>query len=116
MSPDFEDHWHTPKHIKIEREGEPRDSRRGATKKKDRRKGPKARMDEIISMRNQARLYLKWIKDDDDKNWGRPIREAYRRWYARDVKKLDKMLKTALEDGIITEKGVQHCKEGLCVL
>ncbi len=116
MGAGFEDKWHTPKHIKIEREGEPRGLKRGPTKKKNRQKGPKARMDEIISLRNRARLYLEWIKDDDARNWGRPIREAYRRWYARDVKKLDTMLKTALEDGIITEKGVRHCKEGLCVL
>ncbi len=116
MGKDFEDNWTTPKHLKIERKGKPRGLRRGSTKKKDRRKGPKARMDEIISARNKVKLYYKWIQDDKARNWGMGIRDTYAKWHAEAVQKLQKRLKSALEDGIITEKGAEYVQKGICVL
>lgn len=116
MSPDFEDKWHTPKHLKIEREGEPRGLRRGPMKKKDRRKGPKARMDEIISARNQVKRYYDWAQEDKKRKGTYFMRDAYAKWHAEGVQKLKKLLELALQDGIITQKGAEHVQEGICVL
>lgn len=116
MGNDFEDNWTTPKHIKIERQGEPRGTRHGSLKKKDRRKGPKARMDEIISARNEVKRCYGWVQDDREINWGLGIRGAYRKWHAQAVQKLRKLLKKALEDGIITKKGAEYVQAGICVL
>jgi len=113
---DFEDNWATPKHIRIEREGEPRGFRRGPMKKKDRRKGPKARMDEIISAKNQVKRYYEWVQADKERNGMGFMRDAYRKWHAEGVQKLRKLLKKALGDGIITEKGARYVQEGICVL
>ncbi len=44
-----QDNWTTPKQIKIERAGEPRASHRGPLQKRKRRKGLKARLDEVRS-------------------------------------------------------------------
>lgn len=116
MSPDFEDNWTTPKHLKIEREGEPRGLRRGPTKKKDRRKGQKARMDEIVAARNQVKRYYDWAQEDKQRNGATFMRSAYTKWHAEDVQKLRKLLKLALADGIITQKGAEHVQERICVL
>lgn len=116
MGNDFKDNWTTPKHLKIERKGEPRGLRRRPMKKKDRRKGPKARMDEIIAMRNRVKTTYNWVQEDKTRKWGIGVRNAYREWHAQDLRKLRKLLKKALEDGIITEKGAEHVQEGICVL
>ncbi len=114
MGLDFEDNWTTPKHLKIEREGEPKGLRRGPTKKKDRRKGLKARMDEIISTRNDVKRCYEWVQEE--RHYGMMMRETYVKWHAKAVQKLQKQLKSALADGIITEKGAKHVQEGICVL
>lgn len=57
------DNWTTPKQIKIEREGEPRGTKRGRLKKGERRKGVKARMDEVKSAYKTWQLYKKWYDE-----------------------------------------------------
>jgi hypothetical protein len=57
-----QDNWTTPKQIKIEREGEPRGTRRGKLKKGQRRKGRKARMDEVISAHKNWLTYKGWYE------------------------------------------------------
>lgn len=56
------DKWTTPKQIKIERAGDPRPIRRGPMKKGDRKKGRKARTDEVLSALNTWKLYQKWYE------------------------------------------------------
>lgn len=116
MGNDFEDKWTTPKHLKIERKGEPRGFHRGSMKKKDRRKGPKARMDEIISAKNDVKRCYEWIQDEKVTNWGLGTRAVYAKWHAKAVQKLRKLLKKALEDDIITKKGAEYVQEGICKL
>ena len=117
MNPDFEDNWTTPKHLKIERKGEPRGLRRGPTKKKNRRKGSKARMDEIIAAKNEVKRIYGWIQDDkENMERGKGMRGSYAKWHAADVQKLRKLLKKALEDDIITEEGAKYVQKGICTL
>lgn len=114
MSPDFEDKWTTPKHLKIEREGEPRGFKRGPMKRKDRKKGKKARMDEIISAKNDVKRYYDWVKEDA--KWGISTRDSYRNWHAKSVQKLQKLLKSGVEDDIITKEGAEYLQKGICDL
>ncbi|KKN30169.1 hypothetical protein LCGC14_0836830 [marine sediment metagenome] len=121
MNPDFEDNRTTPKHIRIEREGEPKGLRRGPTKKKNRRKGPKARMDEIIAAKNEVKRVYGWIQDDKERTWatslwGNGMRGSYVKWHAAYVQKLRKLLKKALKDNIITEEGAKYVQKGICTL
>lgn len=116
MGKDFEDKWTTPKHIKIEREGEPRGLRRGPTKKKHRRKGKKARMDEIISAQKRVKQYYDWMIEERTRQTGWGDRDLYKKWHAEAVRKLRNLLKLALRDDIITEKGARYVQEGICDL
>lgn len=76
------DRWHTPKQIKIERAGEPRGTKRGLLKKGQRRKGKKARVDEIISAMNDCKRYAKWIVEErkrriEHPEWFTPYKNLY---------------------------------------
>ena len=116
MGAKYEDKWHTPKHIKIERAGEPRGSRRGSRKKKDRRKGSKARMDEIISVKKCAEQYYKWARTDKHLFGEDFIHESYIIRHTQAVQTLRELLKKALKDDIITRKGAEHVQKGICIL
>lgn len=61
------DKWTTPKQIKIEREGEPRGTRRGPLRKGQRRKGIKARWDEVLSAKKTWQRYQEWLERRTDK-------------------------------------------------
>lgn len=109
------DRWSTPKQIKIERAGEPRPSRRGALKKGERRKGKKARIDEILSARKECLRYAEYIKNDRQRRtehpeWYIPVEGRYRRydpeyrkWFDKVEVKLLKLLKAAVNDEVITD-------------
>lgn len=94
------DNWHTPKQLKIEREGEPRPPRRGPRKKAQRKKGVKARLDEVLS----ARLSLKRAKDylaraevhQGESWWLRNCRENL----AREQAHYDAVVAKCVKDGI----------------
>ena len=116
MSRKSEDNWNTPKQIKIEREGEPRGFHRGPLKKKYRRKGKKARMDEIISAQNRVKQYYEWVIRERSRHTGWDDRAMYKAWHTEAVRKLRNLLKLALRDGIISEKGARHVQEGICDL
>lgn len=109
------DNWTTPKQIKIEREGEPRGTRRGKLKKGDRKKGRKARMDEILSAKREAERYRQWFHEDqirmkEHPEWFHPTgnlspyNPRYEVWFARYKEKLEKLVAKALKDGILTEE------------
>lgn len=93
-----QDNWTTPKQIKIEREGEPRGTRRGPLKKGDRRKGIKARIDELKSSRRTLQTYAGWMMEKQSRigyrfNWERHFDEQQ--------KKHEKLLNAALRDNVI---------------
>lgn len=108
------DRWSTPKQIKIERAGEPRPSRRGALKKGERRKGKKARLDEILSARKSCLRYAEYIKNDrqrriDHPQWYIPVEGRYRRydpeyekWFDKALSKLSDLIHAAIVDKVIT--------------
>lgn len=62
------DRWSTPKGIKIERAGNPRPLRRGFIKKSERKKGRKARLDEIVSQWKKHRFWMDRIEHYEQKD------------------------------------------------
>lgn len=110
-----QDNWTTPKALKIERAGEPRGTRRGPLKKGDRRKGIKARKDELLSSQRRIQWYADRLSEEHKRRQEHP--ELYRAtknglvpWYPRwdehfnRLQKLHKkLLDAALSDGIISE-------------
>lgn len=96
------DNWTTPKQTKIEREGEPRGVQRGPLKKNQRKKGIKARMDELKSARQTLQTYAQWIREErrrpQNANSYRFHWEQYFDWQQ---KKYDKLLVNAVRDGIL---------------
>lgn len=108
------DRWSTPKGIKIERKGDPRPLRRGLLKKGERRKGQKARIDELMSSKKTLEKYAQWIQDErqrriDHPEWfiERPgvsfFQFHHEKWFDEHVKKHTKLLAAALKDGVIEE-------------
>lgn len=111
-----QDNWTTPKQIKIERAGEPRGTKRGKLKKGERKKGKKARIDEVLSARNSARRYFEWMENDKKRRiehpeWYQPLDNPklvrydphYQRWYQREYDKHAKLVEKCLKDGVFTE-------------
>lgn len=103
------DNWTTPKQIKIEREGEPRGTRRGRLKKGERKKGKKARLDEILSASRTCQRYAQWILDErkrrkEHPEWFQPIKGLwtydphYEKWFDEAKKKLDLLIAKAISD------------------
>lgn len=93
-----QDNWATPKQLKIEREGEPRGTRRGPLKKGERRKGIKARVDELKSSKRTLQTYAGWIMEKQSRigyrfNWDRHFDEQQ--------KKHRILLDAALKDKVI---------------
>lgn len=114
-----QDNWTTPKQIKIEREGEPKGTRRGPLKKGERRKGKKARMDEVLQAMKDAERYKKWYWDEQKRmkehpEWYKPQKGLlrwephYRQWFEKAVQKLNKLVAKAVEDGVLTELAAEH--------
>lgn len=108
-----QDNWTTPKQIKIEREGEPRGTRRGPLKKGQRRKGKKARIDEILSAMKDAKRYADWIVDErkrrkEHPEWYTPYKgmrhydPEYEKWFDKAAFKLDGLILQAIEDKVIS--------------
>lgn len=107
------DKWTTPKQIKIEREGEPRGTRRGPLKKGERRKGKKARIDEILSAKRDTIRYAEYITSErkrriDHPEWYKPLRNGLRGYEPEYEKgfdqcriKLDILIAAALRDKVI---------------
>ena len=109
-----QDNWHTPKQLKIERAGEPKNIKRGKLKTGQRRKGKKARMDEVLSAKKDAERYRQYINDDAQRRmehpeWYTPEPEArlrrydpdYRKWFAKSQLKLKELIEKAVEDGVM---------------
>jgi len=110
-----QDNWTTPKQIKIEREGEPRGTRRGKLRKGERRKGKKARVDELLAAKKVAEQYRQYVHNDEKRRiahpeWYTPEPEArlrrydpeYKKWFAEAATKLKKLVDTTIKDGMIT--------------
>lgn len=122
-----QDNWTTPKQIKIERAGEPRQTRRGALKKGERKKGKKARVDEILSALNDCQKYSQYIKDDAQRRiehpqWYTPFEgpgvryePAYHKWFETALGKLKSLLAKAVKDGVITENDSVYYEISACV-
>lgn len=108
-----DDKWTTPKQIKIERKGDPRPLRRGPLKKGERRKGKKARIDELLSSRKTLQQYAKWILDErqrriDHPEWYIPRKDHliaydphYEEYFDKHSRKHRDLLAEALTDGVI---------------
>lgn len=103
------DRWSTPKQIKIEREGEPRGTRRGPLKKGQRKKGKKARIDELLSAMRDAKRYAQWIVDERKRKQEHPERfkpikglwtydPHYEKWFDLAKLKLDLLIAKAISD------------------
>lgn len=109
------DKWTTPKQIKIEREGEPRGTRRGNRKRNERVKGKKARLDEVLSARNSARRYFEWMESEKKRRQEHPewytytkgsklsaYEPHYQKWYQREFDRHAKLLEKCIADGVIS--------------
>lgn len=113
-----QDNWTTPKQIKIEREGEPKVYKRGVLKNGERKKGKKARIDEVLSARNEVRRsadliaqevkrrkeHPEWYVDVRTKG-GRvlkPYDPMYQKWYDRAYQRYEKLVSKCIEDGVFT--------------
>lgn len=112
-----QDNWTTPKQIKIEREGEPRGTRRGNLKKGERKKGRKARLDEVLAAKKDCERYRQYVHDDEKRRiehpeWYTPEPEArlrrydpeYKKWFAKSREKLDKLIEKAIKDGVMDKE------------
>jgi len=108
------DKWATPKQIKIERAGEPRGLRRGPIKKGKRKKGKKARIDEILAEKKRCLQYREWMIEDAKRKREHPERyrlrpgssaklyaSVYGQWFDKSREKLVLLINEALRDGII---------------
>lgn len=107
--------WRTPKQDKIERD-KPRPRNRGILKKGERRKGVKARIDEIKSAQSRTLRYRDWIVSEwkrfkEHPEWYRPLPKSYpaRRynphydeWFDREQKRLSELLLAAIKDRVLT--------------
>lgn len=115
------DKWTTPKQIKIERAGEPKGIKRGILKKGQRRKGKKARLDEVLSARNTARRYYDWMKREEETRKAHPewyVRtpnSKYAPWephweksYQREWERHSRLLNECIKDGILTSKEAEE--------
>lgn len=105
------DNWTTPKAIKIEREGEPRPLRRGPLKKGERRKGVKARKDELLSSMRALTTYSDYILRDrqtriEHPEWYRHPNRYDAHWeksFDSHQRKHAKLLAAAFKDGVIDD-------------
>ena len=107
------DKWTTPKQIKIEREGEPtKETKRGTLKKGKRRKGRKARIDELLAEKKRAEYYRQHFHDDQKRLKEHPERYTpvrglhpylpdYKGWFVEHKAKLDNLIDRAVKDGVI---------------
>lgn len=106
------DKWTTPKQIKIERAGNPRTLKRGILKKGQRKKGVKARFDEILSSKKTLLRYAEWIIRERNQRIKHPewciTEEAFVEHYSEifdtQEKKYFKLIDAAFDDGIIDDK------------
>lgn len=115
-----QDNWTTPKQLKIEREGEPRGTRRGPLKKGQRKKGRKARLDEVLAAKKDCELYRQYVNNDERQRiehpeWYTPIEGRYKRydpqykeWFYKCKVKLDKLIEKAIEDGVMDKETSEY--------
>lgn len=100
-----QDNWSMPKQLKIARDGEPKGIKRG--KNKDRRKGQKARLDELLAAKKTAEAYRKWTlksieraeiygREDYFTGWGDLFQKAR--------KKIEVLILAAALDGVLKTK------------
>lgn len=121
-----QDNWTTPKQLKIEREGEPRGTKRGKLKKGQRRKGKKARMDEVLAAKKECERYKLYVLDDEKRRiehpeWYRPIESRYRRydpeyrkWFSKSQANLINVIGRAIRDEVITQEDAKQYEVSLC--
>lgn len=113
------DKWTTPKQIKIERAGEPKGIKRGVLKKGQRRKGKKARIDEILSAKKKAEQYRQWFHDEQKRKrehpeWFKPIKGLrnydphYEEWFNKSNNRLKEIVECAVKDGVISTKDAEN--------
>lgn len=107
------DKWSTPKQVKIERRGDPRPLHRGPFKKGQRKKGKKARLDELASSKRWLELYTEWILMErqnkiDHPEWYRPskyvraYKPRYEEMFDEQYTKHMILIGKAILDGVIT--------------
>lgn len=106
-----QDKYSLPLHMKVEREGEPRGIRRGPTKRKNRHKGVKARMDQILSAFRQVKREAEWVVAERRRKAEHPERYSSNYFYLvlerrfdQYNKKLMKLVAGAVKDGVISEQ------------
>lgn len=122
-----QDNWTTPKQLKIEREGEPRGIKRGKLKKGQRRKGKKARMDEILAAKKECERYKLYVLDDEKRRvehpeWYTPEPERrlrrydpeYRKWFSKSQTNLLNLIGRAIRDEILIEEDAAEYEVALC--
>ncbi len=105
--------------LRLLREGEPRATRRGILKKGERRKGKKARIDEILSLQNQLKRYATRIIAERKRHKEHPELYGplpaglahwsfgYEKWFDECRKKLDRVLLKAVDDSIISNSDIK---------
>lgn len=91
------DRWKTPKQIKIARKGDPRPLRRGI-KKGERRKGKKARLDELMSHKTRLEFYADQLSQP---RYSRLFWQSDDRRFNEHRTKYTQLLQSALKDKII---------------
>lgn len=110
------DKYTLPKHIKVEKDGEPRGIRRGF-KKGERKKGKKARIDEILSALRYTKQYALYIimerqRKAERPEWYRPFKNhivyepGYEKWFDDSKLKLDLLIAKAIKDKVIMPEDV----------
>lgn len=103
------DRWSTPKQIKIERAGEPRPLRRGPLKKSERKKGRKARIDEVVA---EWKRYKFW-QERSDAHRARGEKQGWaqdtQKWADGHLERHRKLVEKCQKDGIEMEA----CESGL---
>lgn len=121
-----QDNWTTPKQIKIERAGEPRGTKRGKLKKGERRKGKKARIDEVLSAKKNCERYKQYILDDEKRRRERPewytqvegkarrYDPEYRKWFTKSQTTLINLIGKAIRDEVLTEEEAKQYEVSLC--
>ncbi len=101
-----QDNWHTPKQLKIERE-KVRPHNRGVLKKGERRKGIKARLDELLAQKRRLLEYAGRIRRARETKKKHPDWYAssfynwHEKWFDEYTIKQEKLIALAIADKII---------------
>lgn len=93
--------------------GEPRGIKRGKLKKGERRKGKKARLDEVLSAKKDCERYREYINRDEKNRlehpeWYTPVEHGvyrydpdYMKWFTEKQIYLEELIEKAIGDGFM---------------